>query len=118
MEKNGQWEELDVLFNATKTHLISRLLGVLESEGRSIKPCLIHGDLWDGNVATDTETGEPFIFDAAAYYAHNEMELGIWRAKRHKLREEIYRDAYLRHVQVSRQRNGTTEIACIVSRQI
>lgn len=25
------------------------------------------------------ETGEPMIFDAAAFYAHNEYELGIWR---------------------------------------
>lgn len=29
-------------------------------------------------------TKEPWIFDCAAYYAHHEMELGIWQAARHK----------------------------------
>ncbi|KKA23751.1 hypothetical protein T310_2203 [Rasamsonia emersonii CBS 393.64] len=99
VETNGHWEELDRVFTRTQSHyLIPRPVGVLESGGRSIKPCLIHRDLWEGNIGTDAETGDPWIFDAAAYYAHHEMELGIWRAERHELRAEIYREEYFRHM--------------------
>lgn len=93
---NGHWEQLDRVFDRAKTHLIPRLIGALESDGRSVKPCLIHGDMWEGNIGTDIETGNPWIFDAAAYYAHNEMELGIWQAERHRLREKVYRKEYRR----------------------
>jgi hypothetical protein len=31
------------------------------------------------------ETGEPFVFDGSAFYAHNEYELGNWRTPRHRL---------------------------------
>ncbi|KAK9899576.1 Ketosamine-3-kinase [Cystobasidium minutum MCA 4210] len=41
------------------------------------KPVLLHGDLWSGNVATDSATGEPILFDMSSYYGHNEAEFGI-----------------------------------------
>lgn len=94
-ETNGIWPELDEVFRRVQSDLIPRLIGALESQGRSITPVLIHGDMWDGNVGVD-EAGDPWIFDAAVYYAHNEMELGIWRAERHELRDEAYRDEYAR----------------------
>ncbi|KAI0023784.1 Fructosamine kinase-domain-containing protein [Xylariomycetidae sp. FL0641] len=100
-ETNEIWAELDVVFKRVQSHLIPRLIGALEADGRSVTPVLIHGDLWDGNVANDSETGDPWIFDCAAYYAHNEMELGIWRAKRHGLSAEIYRQEYRRHFEAS-----------------
>ncbi|KAM0287281.1 hypothetical protein ACHAQH_000595 [Verticillium albo-atrum] len=59
--------------------VIPRLLRPLETDGWSIRPSLIHGDLWHGNTATDANTQEPIIFDAASSYAHNEYELGVWR---------------------------------------
>ncbi|KAK0716727.1 Fructosamine kinase-domain-containing protein [Apiosordaria backusii] len=71
--------------------VISRLLNPLEGK---IKPCLIHGDLWDENTATDAVTGEPFVFDPMAFYAHNEYEIGNWRAARHRLSRKEYVDAY------------------------
>ncbi|GBG29073.1 Ketosamine-3-kinase [Hondaea fermentalgiana] len=40
-----------------------------------IKPSILHGDLWSGNVGV-TE-GKPCIFDPAAYYGHAEADLGI-----------------------------------------
>ncbi|KAF3353537.1 hypothetical protein VdG1_08204 [Verticillium dahliae VDG1] len=61
------------------SNVIPRLLRPLETDGRSITPSLIHGDLWHGNVATDADTQEPVIFGAASSYAHNEYELGVWR---------------------------------------
>ena len=42
-----------------------------------VKPALLHGDLWSGNWAINSETNEPVIFDPASYYGHNEMELSI-----------------------------------------
>ncbi|XP_038079096.1 ketosamine-3-kinase-like [Patiria miniata] len=44
-------------------------------EGLEIKPALLHGDLWGGNVAE--MTSEPVIFDPASFYGHSEYELGI-----------------------------------------
>jgi protein-ribulosamine 3-kinase len=40
------------------------------------KPCLLHGDLWSGNVIVD-ETGEPCLIDPAVYYGHRESELAF-----------------------------------------
>ncbi|GAV92004.1 Fructosamin_kin domain-containing protein [Cephalotus follicularis] len=41
-----------------------------------IEPCLLHGDLWSGNIASD-KNGEPVILDPACYYGHNEAEFGL-----------------------------------------
>lgn len=41
-----------------------------------IRPCLLHGDLWSGNIAAD-ERGAPVILDPACYYGHNEAEFGM-----------------------------------------
>lgn len=104
-ETNGPWRALDVVFARVQSHLVPRLVGALERDGRTVKPCLIHGDLWDGNVATDADSGAPVIFDCGVYYAHNEMELGIWRAQRHRLCDEAFRQAYLRHAEPSEPRD-------------
>lgn len=45
-------------------------------EGISIKPSLIHGDLWSGNMLVDEE-GRVAIVDPAAYYGHHEAEFGM-----------------------------------------
>lgn len=101
IEANGKWDALDKVFQRTQTHLIPRLIGALEADGRSVQRCLIHGDLWDGNIGTEVNTGLPFIFDASAYYGHNEMELGIWVADRHHLRADIYREEYFLNMKPS-----------------
>ncbi|KAI1506316.1 Fructosamine/Ketosamine-3-kinase [Biscogniauxia marginata] len=94
---NGLWEELDSIMKITLDKLIPRLLEPLTSQGRSIKPCLIHGDLWESNIGTDASTGELYIFDACAYYAHHEKELGIWRCEHHEMKDTAYRDEYLKN---------------------
>jgi len=53
---------------------IPRLLRPLETKGRSISACLVHGDLWDGNTGVDRETRRPVIFDACSSYAHHECK--------------------------------------------
>ena len=100
-EKHGVWPEFQHVCHLTLEKVIPRLLRPLQSEGRSIKPCLIHGDLWDENTATDMNTGEPFVFDAGSMYAHNEYELGNWRAPRHRLSNKSYVRNYKRNFPVS-----------------
>jgi len=39
-------------------------------------PCLLHGDLWGGNAAADTD-GNPVIFDPATYYGDRETDIAM-----------------------------------------
>ena len=96
-ERNGPWTELDILERRIFSRVVPRLIGNLERDGRSVKPSLIHGDLWEGNIGTSSKTGEVFMFDCGAFYAHNEMEIGDWRCKYNKIHEEIYTRTYKRY---------------------
>ena len=71
----GPSEELKELSNSLLEKVIPRLLRPLETQGRTVKPSLLHGDLWIGNIATDKATGHPMIFDSSAYYGHHECEI-------------------------------------------
>ena len=74
-EVQGPDEEMAALTKQIVEKVIPRLCRPLETGGRSIKPLLIHGDLWDGNASVVVQTGQPVIYDAAAMYAHNECEM-------------------------------------------
>jgi protein-ribulosamine 3-kinase len=74
-EVQGPDEEMAELVKAIAEKVIPRLCRPLETGGRSIKPRLIHGDLWDGNASVVIETGLPVIFDACSMYTHNECKL-------------------------------------------
>lgn len=100
-DKHGDWPEFYKICDLILEKVIPRLLAPLQAEGRAIKPCLVHGDLWDENTATDMDTGEPFIFDAGSFYAHNEYELGNWRSARHRLSDKMYVRNYKRNFPVS-----------------
>jgi fructosamine-3-kinase len=73
-EVQGPDDEMRQLREALMTKIIPRLLRPLETKGRTLTPSLVHGDLWDGNVAVDDATGRVIIFDATPLYAHNECE--------------------------------------------
>lgn len=45
-------------------------------ESYSPTPSLLHGDLWGGNAAVDSE-GNPVIFDPATYYGDRETDLAF-----------------------------------------
>ncbi|KAJ5917439.1 hypothetical protein N7466_010993 [Penicillium verhagenii] len=78
--RKGPSEELDALCLALFEKVIPRLLGPLESDGRKVKPSLVHGDLWYGNAGIDiTKDNQPLVFDACCFFAHNEYEFGQWR---------------------------------------
>lgn len=95
-EVNEPWEELKRVEDRTVSHVIPRLIGALEADGRSVKPCLIHADLWEGNTGTSYDTGDIFVFDAGCYYAHNEMEVADWRCPYNKISAKIYTKTYFR----------------------
>lgn len=63
---NGPWPELDAAMATTVAKVIPRLLNALTAPGRTLKPTLIHGDLWESNIGTDVHTGGIYIYDACA----------------------------------------------------
>lgn len=80
---HGSDEEFRELRKQLMEKVIPRLLRPLETEGRKIVPTLVHGDLWDGNVAINAATGTPVIYDPAPLYAHNECGYPVWSHSRY-----------------------------------
>ncbi|KAL9638851.1 MAG: hypothetical protein Q9164_001287 [Protoblastenia rupestris] len=98
-EVNGVWEELEVTADQVVNGVIPRLLGALQADGRELKPSLIHGDCWEGTLLA---TNDVILYDAGSYYAHNEMELGIWRCQWGKFfRAQVYFKSYLRNYEAA-----------------
>ena len=56
----------------------ARRCGAFFSSHRPV-PSLLHGDLWGGNWAVDTDTGEPVVFDPAVYYGDREADIAMTR---------------------------------------
>ncbi|MEM7481703.1 MAG: fructosamine kinase family protein [Acidobacteriota bacterium] len=64
----------DDALNRLGDSLLARLDSLLDLAGEP--PCLLHGDLWSGNVLSDEE-GEVRWIDPAAHYAHREADLAM-----------------------------------------
>ncbi|KAL2114387.1 hypothetical protein VUR80DRAFT_8077 [Thermomyces stellatus] len=97
-ERAGPNPELDAVLPPLFETVIPRLLRPLESNGRKIKPSLVHGDLWCGNASIINEdTKEGIVYDPASFWAHNEYELGNWRPERNKFTQAYFR-AYHSHI--------------------
>lgn len=56
-----------------------------------IEPCLLHGDLWAGNIGQVDD--RPVIFDAAAFYGHSEFDLSI-AILFHGFQESFYKEYF------------------------
>jgi hypothetical protein len=71
--------QLKLAGNSRLNQLAEPLLqpGALETlfEGIEVKPSVLHGDLWSGNISA--VDGAPCIFDPATYYGHHEAEWGM-----------------------------------------
>lgn len=74
LASNGPWVELERATKQIVDAVIPRLLGSLQADGKTLKPCIIHGDLWEGNMGIHKKTGKSILFDAGSYYGHNESE--------------------------------------------
>lgn len=57
------------------SRLCLRLHELFDDVKGDIRPCLLHGDLWSGNISGEGST--PVIFDPACYYGHHEAEFGM-----------------------------------------
>lgn len=74
----GASEELKELEDDFFEKVVPRLLRPLEDPKyeRSVKPVLLHGDLWIGNAGTEekrtNEAENCMLFDSSAFYGHNE----------------------------------------------
>ncbi|KAM4057262.1 fructosamine kinase domain-containing protein [Hirsutella rhossiliensis] len=95
------WPEFATIAELTLDKVVPRLLLPLQADGRSLKPCLVHGDAWDGNCAMDAQSDRAFVFDACSFYAHNEYDTGNWRAPRHRLSNKAYIHHYQLHLPAS-----------------
>lgn len=81
----GHDAELTALAEEIIQKVAARLLRPLQTGGRSIKPSLCHGDLWDGNIEIDADTGAPVIFDPCVFYGHHEMDFQCMRSPRYTI---------------------------------
>ena len=74
----GESEELKDLAGDFFEKVVPRLLRPLEDTKykRSVKPVLLHGDLWIGNAGMEAkgtnEAENCMLFDSSAFYGHNE----------------------------------------------
>ena len=89
--QNGSQPEYEAAYREFAQAVVPQILEPLQSEGRTLKPCLIHGDLWEENTGLDLDTGCPVVFDASVLYAHNEMDLGMWRSDRYAFGRQYLR---------------------------
>ena len=89
IERKGQSQELEDLCHVLFEKVIPRLLRPLESDGRKVKPSLVHGDLWHANSGVDSKTNQPLVFDACCFYAHNECKSLLARWKQPKLNFDL-----------------------------
>lgn len=77
VEPQIKWASDKGYFNNSDLKLADKFIKVVDGLlPLKCKPCLIHGDLWSGNIMTDN-AGKPVIIDPAVYYAHHEAEFGM-----------------------------------------
>lgn len=65
-------EKLNSLKAAWFNDVLPRYLRPLESNGRSVKPCLVHADLWPGNCRYKMDMDSVCVYDANAFWGHSE----------------------------------------------
>ncbi|KAI0973177.1 Fructosamine/Ketosamine-3-kinase [Xylaria arbuscula] len=97
---HGIDEEYSQLQDTFFSVVVPRYLGALKSNGRTITPCLVHSNLWPGNIKPRAGSETLCMFDSCACWAHHEAELGVCRNPRYRLGQS-YIDEYLKHMPIS-----------------
>lgn len=74
-------QRLDPLLNRLAQPQLNRHRPLLSHftrvcSGYAVKPSLLHGDLWSGNIAADS-TGQPIFFDPASYFGDRETDIAM-----------------------------------------
>ncbi|KAF6836766.1 hypothetical protein CPLU01_03560 [Colletotrichum plurivorum] len=113
----GQSKDFESLAAETLNHVVPRLIRPLETEGRSIRPTLIHGDLQIRNFRMEKDSGSLLLFDAGSFWGHNECDLGKWRIPRFRLGQS-YIDAYHELVPKSEPVEECEDRAILYSMQV
>lgn len=93
---NGIRPELSAAAEHLLEVVVPTLLDPLQCGPDPIKPRLIHGDIWAGNVGTDIKTGNVMFVDTGSFYGHNELDLGAWRRYALENLGQPYLDEYKR----------------------
>lgn len=80
---------------------LSKATGNFPPDDAVIEGSVSLSALWGGIIGTELNTGNINVFDACSYYAHNEMEIGMWRTGHHRMRAKVCKDEYLRNMKPS-----------------
>ncbi|KUJ17403.1 uncharacterized protein LY89DRAFT_684455 [Mollisia scopiformis] len=99
-DAQGPSAGLEELLPALFEKVIPRLLRPLHTGSNKIKPVLVHGDVWYGNLATNASTDEPIVFDPATIWAHNELDVANMTVPRFRLGRAWTRE-YHKHFPIS-----------------
>ena len=71
-----RWARQKSLLDGTLESLLETLIDRIDEWIITERPCLIHGDLWSGNLLC-SDTGEPVVIDPAVYLGHREADLSM-----------------------------------------
>ncbi|KAL2257578.1 hypothetical protein VTK26DRAFT_9460 [Humicola hyalothermophila] len=80
--------------------VLPRYLRPLESDGRSVTPCLVHANLWPGNVKYMSDGQTVCVYDSCTFWGHNEVDLGVFRNPRYPLGKPYLKE-YWKRIPVS-----------------
>ena len=64
------------LLNPKEIPTTTTMQHFLKSLFKTVKPSLLHGDLWSGNYLISTN-GAPYLIDPAVYYGHHEVDIAM-----------------------------------------
>jgi protein-ribulosamine 3-kinase len=75
----GDHPEIESLKSSILSRVIPRLLRPIETNGTIVKAVLLHGNLWDRNMATDEKTDslDTVFFDPSCFYGRNEYSYNL-----------------------------------------